>query len=608
MTLDATFLEQTLTAGTATLLQSTSDILFSSPLTSSGSGVLTVNAGGNATFNADLNLGSGSLGVVTTTGDVNIGSDVTMQTSSFGTLNLRTLENGSDITLGNNSQLQSQNSTLALSTSTGLEASGGSVTVQTPETGESIVIDTDITLDPTFLGDILTAGTAVLLESNSNILLSNPISSSGSGALTLNSVGAITLDADLNGGSGSLAILAGGGDLTTADNITLQTSGLGTITLSSQNGNLIFGSNFQVQTQGGTFQLLPSTGLAAMAESVSVQAGVTGSVVIGADMVVDPTFLGQLLNSGTAAMLQSNTDIFLSSPISSLGTGALTLSAAGNVMLAADLDLGSGLLAALAAAGDLTVGSNVTVQTSDVGAITLTAQASNIIFGANSQMQTEHGNLQLSAALNISAINPVTLQTVGVGELILICDALFPTSPGFGDGLANFPEAVFNTGGGKLLIYTSQRALNTLPTSINNVLFVQGPEFVNSITEKWGVYYPNSSGFPFTVFYKNTGSPPPPPPGPPPAPPGPPPAPPGPTPSPAQHFFVNAKDAHAAILAAVEPFHFWMNPWYSDTFFATNIYPPYLTPTIKRQVLPSLIQHGDNLSNAYKISQNKISR
>ena len=367
---------------------------------------------------------------------------------------------------------------------------------------------------------------------------------------------------------------------------------------------------------------------------------------------VSPSFLVHLLNTGTTVELQSNNDILFSTAITSSGTGTLSLSAGRSVIIDADLNTGNGSLIIFAnvplssgvvdadrapgdavlvvgdgvtlntgtgdlilsllngagktfsSSGDLTIGTNAHLQVSGPGAMTITSQQSNIVLGTNANLQasgpgimtltaqeknivlgtdanlqTEDGTLQLSAGLDIAAAGSTIFKAVGTGKLILLCDTLFPTAPLFGNGAVDISQVVLSTNTGKLLIYTSQRDLDRLPSVINGESYVPGPEFVNTDSEKWGVYYPSSSGIPFTIFYKNTAPSPPPPP---PPPPGPPPSPPSP-----QHFFT-VSNAYAAITAAVEPFHFWMNPWYSDTFLGTNIYPPYLTPTIKRQVLPSL--------------------
>lgn len=160
----------------------------------------------------------------------------------------------------------------------------------------------------------------------------------------------------------------------------------------------------------------------------------------------------------------------------------------------------------------------------------------------------------ITAGQDITSSGPVTLQTEASGELILVCDALFPNPPTFGTGNASLPNATLMTSGGKLLIYTAQRELNTMPTVINGTPYIPGPEAVNSTTEKWGVYYPNSSGIPFTIFYKTPTAIPPTPP-----------TPPTPIPSTIPIALINHA-LHSDMAALKEPFEYWLTPWYICSF------------------------------------------
>ncbi len=324
-------------------------------------------------------------------------------------------------------------------------------------------------------------------------------------------------------------------------------------------------------------------------------------------MTLAPSTLEATLNAGTAVTLQANNDITVSSPITGT-TGDLILSAGRSVLLNANISTGSGDLTVTAndllasgvvdadrdagnatiavangvtlstsagsitlslldgagktnsGSGDLTVGDGATLLSTGAGSINLFAQQNNIVLGNNTLLQTENGNLQLTAGVSIIGSGPVTLQTIGSGQLILLSDNLFPTAPGFGIGCINLPLATLATGGGKLLIYTSNRDLNTLPSTINGVAFAAGPLFVDTATEKWATYYPSSSGFPFTIFYKNGGS------------------------------ATTTVDLHGLIIGVVDPFHRWLNPWFDDLYFSCDPYPPYLTPKGLRLRLPSLIR------------------
>ncbi len=325
------------------------------------------------------------------------------------------------------------------------------------------------------------------------------------------------------------------------------------------------------------------------------------------DMSITPLFLTTTLNTGASVVLQASNDLTLLSDIVS-STGSLTLQAGRSITLngsivtgnapltviandllssgvvdayrlpgAATLSVGSGVtlntgtadmtLSLLdgagktsTASGNLTIGNNATLLCSGAGSMNLLAQQNNIVLGSGALLQTVDGNLQLTAGVSITGSGPVTLRTTGTGQLILLSDNLFPTSPGFGAGAVVLPQATLTTGGGKLLIYTSNRDFNTMPTTINGVPFIPGPLFVNSVTEQWFVYYPSSSGIPFTIFYK-TGTPP---------------------PTPAV--------MHGVITAVVESFRNWNNPWFNDIYFVADPYPPYLTPKDLRLRIPSLIR------------------
>ncbi len=214
------------------------------------------------------------------------------------------------------------------------------------------------------------------------------------------------------------------------------------------------------------------------------------------DMTITPSLLTDTLNTGTNVSIQANNDITISSAIaSSPGAGALSLSAGRSAFINANITTNNGSLnitandllssgvvnayrdpgdAVLSVAngvtidtgtgslnlsllngagktnsgsGDLTIGDNATLQCSGSGAMTLTAQENNIALGNNSLLQTVNGTLMLSAVKDITDANPVTLQTTGAGELILITDSLFPTAPLFGNGKVTLPLATLTTAG-----------------------------------------------------------------------------------------------------------------------------------------------------------------
>lgn len=91
-----------------------------------------------------------------------------------------------------------------------------------------------------------------------------------------------------------------------------------------------------------------------------------------------------------------------------------------------------------------------------------------------------------------------------VGDITLIADALFPKPPNIGSGSFHLGEnALIDTLGGRLRIFTAERSSNSIKGSLNGLTFVPGREFINTDLEMWGTYYPHFSGVPYTLFYKN---------------------------------------------------------------------------------------------------------
>lgn len=101
-------------------------------------------------------------------------------------------------------------------------------------------------------------------------------------------------------------------------------------------------------------------------------------------------------------------------------------------------------------------------------------------------------------------LGPISTTHTVSGQLSLVVDNKFPTPHKIGNG--QFIEdlgATISTSG-PLRIFTARRAQNSINGLINGVPFVPGPLFVDSATERWGVYFFDPfGGFPFTIFYKD---------------------------------------------------------------------------------------------------------
>ncbi len=369
-------------------------------------------------------------------------------------------------------------------------------------------------------------------------------------------------------------------------------------------------------------------------------------------ITIAPSFITNTLNTGTNVQLQASNDISIGSAIGSTGSGSLGISAGRSIAITANLTTNNGDVTITAndvlasgvidtdrdagaavltigpgvlidtGTGDLTlslldgegltnstsgnvmIGDNATLSCAGPGSLTIVATDHDVVLGDQTELSTVDGLLQLTAGVSIESTGITTLETTGSGELILLSDNLFPIPPAFGSGAVDLGQANLATNGGKLLIYTALSNLNTLPSTINGTPFIPGPEFVNSPTEKWGVYYPNSSGVPFTVFYKNSGFPPNPPPPPNPPTPPTPPTPPNPPIPPTPIFSIPIQGFYDMITAIAGTFQNWTNPWFNDLFFSCDRYPPYLTPKALRLRLPPLVTFSDTVSYPLNATQN----
>ena len=114
------------------------------------------------------------------------------------------------------------------------------------------------------------------------------------------------------------------------------------------------------------------------------------------------------------------------------------------------------------------------------------------------------------AGNNMSVGNHSQINNYGGGDLTLVVDNQEPSPDFFGPGQFNFLSGAFVSpeGGGILRIFTSVQSQNTIESAINGMTFVPGELYVDSNTERWGTYYPNSfsGGEAFTFFYKDSAA------------------------------------------------------------------------------------------------------
>jgi len=115
------------------------------------------------------------------------------------------------------------------------------------------------------------------------------------------------------------------------------------------------------------------------------------------------------------------------------------------------------------------------------------------------------GDLLVQAGRNVVMNDFATIQNLGSGELNIVTDNQFPTSPLFGSGgLITTMGSTIAIAGGPLRVFTAQQSQNTI-TMLNMMPFMEGTEFLDTNQERWFVYFPDSfGGIPFIVFYKNS--------------------------------------------------------------------------------------------------------
>lgn len=112
------------------------------------------------------------------------------------------------------------------------------------------------------------------------------------------------------------------------------------------------------------------------------------------------------------------------------------------------------------------------------------------------------GTLTAIADVNMELDFPSLIHN-GSGSVTLVVDNAFPSSPEVGPGAFVLESGAQLFANGPLRIFTSRRVQNVINAPINGVTFIPGSLFVDSATEQWGTYFPNSfGGFPFTIFYK----------------------------------------------------------------------------------------------------------
>lgn len=136
------------------------------------------------------------------------------------------------------------------------------------------------------------------------------------------------------------------------------------------------------------------------------------------------------------------------------------------------------------------------------------SSAGNITLIDYAEIENVGGNLTILAGNNLVVTANSKIVNDTSSDLTLVVDNNYPTYPNADQGQFNLSvdSTVTNTptGSGKVRIFTVLPQFNIIQGLINGYSFVPGPDLIDSLLERWGVYYPSSffGGPGFTIFYK----------------------------------------------------------------------------------------------------------
>ncbi|MES2272860.1 MAG: filamentous hemagglutinin N-terminal domain-containing protein [Chlamydiota bacterium] len=457
--------------------------------------IITIQAESVNLFGGGLMMTTGSYARIgTLSGNINI------DFLNFpGALTVFASSNPAEIrTLSGGSILIGQDANPMLNPPSGLSLTGGNATLSNAVIATVLGGNIDCAVD----GNIAIQGGTSSMDSDAGFYVL------GGGNINLNAQ-QITLTGGGTGvtnkaeiaifGTGNIGILAG--DITLIGGSDLgQTADIATSGTSSNIGIIASNIFLTASTVAGSF-ITTATG--------DVSLATFGDIILNADMGTNPNSSAEVLvtTQGTILLNCAN-HIALAAPGVGMGgaglstlSGDITVNCSGSCTYSGGADMVNSL------AQMRTFGSDLTV----------TALGSIILSGFATFQTPEPGHLLLNAGVDVSiGTNSSVIangMSAGTSSLTIVVDGLFPTSPGIGPGQFILAAGgIVETGGEGIVplqIFTAVRSQNVINAPINSEVFVPGPEFVDSNTERWGVYYPNSffGGTPdtFVIFYKNTG-------------------------------------------------------------------------------------------------------
>ncbi len=351
------------------------------------------------------------------------------------------------------------------------------------------------------------AGTAIDIQSVGLFLTSGTASMST--AKVDSTLGVISIDGFSSTQSGAIVLTASGdtASITSAGNINIgQTIGKKIPTGLTCVGSSITSADATIVTQGsghiaasmsGLFSLTGNVGNA----SLFTVSGGNVSCQVGGDAVITAGIMGSAgIFAPTAGEISLQCNNFSLIGGTNSSQAAIT-TAMGDISIVCLGDANTTAANMGSPALIQTMGSNLTMNV-----------AGNATFSGFTTVSTpagSPGDLLIIAGKNLFILPDAAVAAEGTSpsSLTLVCDNDFPHPHGIGPG-----EFQLLTGGTitasvgtPIRIFTAKREQNLITTSINGNAFIPGPEFENSATEEWGVYYFNSfGGDPFTIFYKNT--------------------------------------------------------------------------------------------------------
>ncbi len=294
-------------------------------------------------------------------------------------------------------------------------------------------------------------------------------SSDGSFALIANDSGPIDLNL-----SGDCTLTGGSAFFTSAAVVAAFSGGNGDLSLQARNLSITGGSGDTAMSGLFTGDIQMGMGGGDGAISVSLS-GSNGASLLG--------------GSGSGASAQIAT--LGASSANSISLTATHPSA--NLSLTTGAAAGSNAAIRTVSGGaiDLSVGHNIALQDA-------AGSLASIEMGAGGT-----GDLFLSAGHSVSINSSVV--NLGSGNLFLVVDAAFPSSPLFGSGALSLGSSgIISTAGGLVRVWSSQQGLNSISGLINGATFDRGPLFIDSDQEVWCTYFPSGSGSsPLLFFYKN---------------------------------------------------------------------------------------------------------